>query len=227
MSTQETSVGNTEPATDAGSPTQTSQETTGKTYTQQEVDNMMAGLKGSLSKKLLKPYEELGAIDDLRELKSQAEAAQQEQALKRGEFEKILQEQAARKDAEIVKRDRVIQEYRVDTPLLTTASEMRSVNPAQVTALLKNQVRLNSEGEVEVVDSQGQVRYSDSGQPLGVSDLVREFLTDNPHFVAAGPATTATRSSIDAPIRDKTDLSKLDLKNPEHRRQAREILSSR
>lgn len=227
MSTQETSVGNTEPATDAGSPTQTSQETTGKTYTQQEVDNMMAGLKGSLSKKLLKPYEELGAIDDLRELKSQAEAAQQEQALKRGEFEKILQEQAARKDAEIVKRDRVIQEYRVDTPLLTTASEMRSVNPAQVTALLKNQVRLNSEGEVEVVDSQGQVRYSDSGQPLGVSDLVREFLTDNPHFVAAGPATTATRSSHDAPIRDKTDLSKLDLKNPEHRRQAREILSSR
>jgi hypothetical protein len=227
MSTQETSAGNTEPATDAGSQTATSQETTGKTYTQQEVDNMMAGLKGSLSKKLLKPYEELGAIDELRELKSQAEAVRQEQAMKRGEFEKILQEQAAKKDAEIVKRDRVIQEYRVDTPLLTTASEMRSVNPAQVTALLKNQVRLNSEGEVEVVDSQGQVRYSDSGQPLGVTDLVREFLAANPHFVAAGPATTATRSSIDAQNRDKKDLSKLDLRNPEHRRQAKAILSSR
>ena len=44
-----------------------------KTYTQTEVDNMMARMKGSLSKKLLKPYEELGDPEELKTLKAQAE----------------------------------------------------------------------------------------------------------------------------------------------------------
>ena len=55
-----------------------------KTYSQQEVDNMMARMKGSLEKKLLKPYEDLGDPDQLRVLKTEAEKRAQEQALKRG-----------------------------------------------------------------------------------------------------------------------------------------------
>jgi hypothetical protein len=225
MSTEITSAAVTE-ATDASSQDIASQETTAKTYSQQEVDNMMAGLKGSLSKKLLKPYEELGDIEELRELRRTAEAAHQEQALKRGEFERVLQDLAQKKDAEIHKRDSLIQEYRIDTPLISTAAQLRSVNPEQVKALLRNQVRLNGDGEVEVVDSTGQVRYSDSGQPLAVTDLVREFLEKNPHFVQPTPATTNSRTSI-SHDRDKIDLSQLDLRRPEHRELAKQRMHSK
>ena len=207
-------------------PAQTSQEpvATQRVYSQQEFDDAMAKMKAAVVKKVSKPYEELGDVESLRQIKTEYERKQQEEQVKRGEFEKILQDLASKKDAEIQKRDRVIQEYRVDTPLLNAAATLRSVNPEQVKALLRSNVRLNGDGEVEVTDSQGQVRYSDSGTPLGVSDLVREFLEANPHFVQPTPATTNSRSSINAPSADKIDLSKLDMKNPAHReiyRQAR------
>jgi hypothetical protein len=212
MTEQQTLANDT--ATDATGDTENQ---ASKTYSQQEVDNMMARMKGSLEKKLLKPYEDLGDPDELRSLKSEAEKRQQEQQIKRGEFEKTLQEMAAKKDAEIQKRDSVIKEYKVNTPLLSAAAQYRAVNAEQVKALLTPQVRLNPEGEVEVVDNKGSVRYTDSGAPLGVQDLVREFLDSNPHFVSANPATTNTKSSVANSGPGKLDITALDMKNPAHR----------
>jgi hypothetical protein len=204
-------------ATDATSDNLDNQATATKTYTQEEVDNMMARMKGSLQKKLLKPYEDLGDPEELRSIKSDWERKQQEQQIKRGEFEKTLQELAAKKDAEIQKRDSVIKEYKVNTPLLSAAAQYRAVNAEQVKALLSNNVRLNHDGEVEVVDTKGGVRYTDAGEPLGVADLVKEFLDANPHFVQANPATTNTKTSINSSAPGKIDITKLDMKNPEHR----------
>jgi hypothetical protein len=79
-------------------------------------------------------------------------------------------------------------------------------------------VRLSADGEVEVVDASGAVRYTDSGKPVGVEDLVREFLDSNPHFVQATPATTNTQSSHSKPQAKKIDITQLDMKNPEHRK---------
>lgn len=190
-----------------------------KTYTQEEFDRHMAGLKSSLQKKYEKTFSELGDIEELRELKRQAESKKLEDQKKRGEFDKIIQELAAKKDAEIQKRDAVIREYKVNTPLLSAAAEFQAVNAEQVKALLANQVRLNEQGEVEVVSAEGSVRYDDAGKPLSVRDLVKEFLLSNPHFRAASPATTNTRSNLNgAKEKGAVDISKLDLKNPEHRK---------
>ena len=189
-----------------------------KTYSQQEVDNMMARMKGSLEKKLLKPYEDLGDPDQLRVLKTEAEKRAQEQALKRGEFEETLKTLAAKKDAEISKRDSIIKEYKVNTPVLSAAAKYRAVNPDQVRSLLQPSLRLNSEGDVEIVDAKGAVRYTDSGAPLAVDDLVREFLDSNPHFVSAAPATTNTQSNVGRGTNRPLDISKLDMKNPEDRK---------
>jgi hypothetical protein len=189
-----------------------------KTYTQKEVDDMMARMKGSLQKKLLKPYEELGDPEELRQIKSEFEKRQQEQQIKRGEFEKTLQELAAKKDAEIQKRESIIKEYKVNTPLVSAAAKYNAVNAEQVRQLLQSNVRLNNDGEVEVVDSKGSVRYNDKGEALGVDDLVREFLDTNPHFKTAAPSTTNTKSNISQPSGAKVDISKLDMKNPEHRK---------
>ena len=204
------------------SPNQSSETTASeRVYSQQEFDDALAKMRHAVVKKALKPFEDLGDPDELRALKSQAERKQQEESVKRGEFEKVLQDLASKKDAEIARRDNVIREYKIDTPLVSAAARLRAVNVEQVKSLLKSNVRLNNDGEVEVVDNTGAVRYNDRGQPLQVDDLVHDFLQSNPHFVSPTLATTGSRSSITASKKD-LDISKLDMKNPEHREIYRE-----
>jgi hypothetical protein len=207
----------TDNATDAATEQTENQAQATKTYSQQEVDNMMARMKGSLEKKLLKPYEDLGDPAELRQLREEAAKKQQAEAIKRGEFEKTLQELAAKKDAEISKRDSVIKEYKVNVPILSAAAKYNAVNAEQVKALLATNVRLNEGGDVEVVDAKGSVRYTDKGEALGVEDLVREFLDSNPHFKLANPTTTNTKSNFSGG-QGKVDIKSLDMKNPEHRK---------
>jgi len=193
-----------------------------KTFTQDEVNAILARTKSQLEKKFASKYEDLGDPEELKTIKTEWEKRQQEQQIKRGEFEKTLQELAAKKDQEIQKRDSVIKEYKINTPLLSAAAQFRAVNAEQVKALLSSNVRLNQDGDVEVVDTKGSVRYKDNGTPLAVDDLVREFLDSNPHFVAPTPATTNTKSNVSDIKSSKVDISKLDMKNPEHRKMYQE-----
>lgn len=200
-----------------------SQETASKTYTQAEFDNHMAGLKKSLASKYERQYADLGDVEELRALKTDAEMRKQEEQIKRGEFEKTLQELAAKKDDEIRKRDVVITEYKVNSPLLDAAAKHRAVAPEQVRALLGSSVRLGESGEVEVLDTTGSVRYDDSGKPVAVDVLVKEFLDSNPHFVQPGASTTNTRSQVSpTSASSKFSLDSLDLTNAEHRKMYKE-----
>lgn len=206
-------------ATEVGTdPADNDSQATKKTYTQEEFDAAMAKTRSATLKKALKPYEDLGDVEELRLLRQQFEQKQLEDQKKRGEFDNILKEMASKKDAEIQRRDQIIAEYKVDVPLTNAAAKHRSVNPEQVKALLRNNVRLNSDGEVEIVDSKGTVRYKDSGDAYQVEDLVQEFLDANPHFVQPTPSTTTTRNSINPQGQASFDVSKLDMKNPEHRK---------
>jgi len=188
-----------------------------KTFTQDEVNAILARTKSQLEKKFSSKYEELGDPEELRSIKTEWEKKQQQEQIKRGEFEKTLQELAAKKDAEIQRRDAIIKEYKVNTPLLSAAAKYKAVAPEQVKALLSNNVRLNEQGEVEVVGQDGGVRYKDNGTAYEVEDLVNEFLTQNPHFVQASPSTTNAKTSISAPVPGKLDISKLDMTKAEHR----------
>ncbi len=190
---------------------------TEKFYTQKEVDDMMARTKTAIQRKVTSKYEELGDIEELRQLKTEYEQRKLEDQKKRGEFDKIMSELAAKKDAEIAKRDEIIRSYTVDMPLVSTAAQLGAVNPKQVQALLRPSLRLGESGEVEVLDEKGTVRYSDKGQPFKVEDLVKEFLDSNPHFKSAGPATTQGKSNLNQ-SRDKLDITKLDMKNPNDRK---------
>jgi hypothetical protein len=189
-----------------------------RVFTQDEVNALLAKQKGKLQATLLKPYEDLGPVEELKALRQDAEQRRTEQSLKKGEFDKVIQELASKKDAEIQKRDQIIKEYKIHTPLVSAAAKLRSVNPEQVKSLLVDKVRLNADGDVEVVDNKGAVRYSDSGTPLQVEDLVQEFLLNSPHFVQASAATTNSRSNVNATQPGTFDISKLDMKNPAHRK---------
>lgn len=208
----------TEQQTSATEATESSTETTQaeRTYTQREVDDMLAKTKGAITKKIASKYEDLGDPDELRNIVSQYQKTQQEQQLKRGEFEKVLQEKMSAKDIEIQKRDKLIEEFKLNTPILDAAARLRSVNPEQVKALVRGNVRLNADGEPEVVDREGKVRYDDSGRPISVDSYVQEFLAQNPHFVSATPSTTTTRSSVNTNTK-KVDITKLDMNDPDHR----------
>jgi hypothetical protein len=202
---------------DTGSSQNTNQALVEKTYTQKEVDDMMARTKTAIQKKVSSRYEDLGDPDELRQLKAEYEQRKLDEQKKRGEFDKIISELAAKKDEEIRKRDELIRNYTVDLPLVETAARFGAVNPKQVQALLKPYVRPNETGEVEVLDDKGTVRYSDKGQPFRVEDLVKEFLDSSPHFKAAGPATTQTKSNV-SQSREKLDISKLNMSNPADRK---------
>ena len=212
----------TDNATDAATEQTENQAQATKTYSQQELDNMMARMKGSLEKNLQKPYEDLGDPVEPRQLREDAVKKQQAEAIKRGEFEKTLQELAAKKDAEISKRDSVIKEYKVNVPILSAAAKYNAANADQVKTLLANNVRLNDNGDVEVVDSKGSVRYNDKGEGLGVEDLVREFIDSNPHFKLSNPTTTNSKSNITSKGNAPVDVTKLDMNKPEHRALYRE-----
>lgn len=204
--------------TEATGAPQENQEQAVKTYTQEEFDRHMAGMRKSIESKFEKQFAELGDLNELKQLKIQAEKQRQEEALKKGEFEKVLQEMAAKKDAEIQKRDAVIEDYKVNAPLLSAAAKYKAIAPEQVQNLLRQSVRLGSEGEAEVLDANGLVRYDDTGKPLTVDALVKEFLDTNKHFVAAAPSTTNTKSNVGLSS-SQTDfnLSDLDLSKPAHR----------
>lgn len=198
------------------------QEQAAKTYTQEEFDRHMAGLKNSLQKKYDKMFADLGDVEELRALKQQADSKKLEDAKKRGEFEKVLQELAAKKDAEIQRRDAIIQDYKLNMPLVNAAAKFKAVNPEQVKTLLRNTVRLNEEGEAEVLDSTGAVRYTDRGEPLSVEAYVEEWLSSNPHFIAAAPGTINTKSNISSALPSKISLKDLDLTRPQDRQIYRE-----
>ena len=212
MTQQETS------ATEGTETSQNEHQATEKTFTQSEVNAILAKTKSQLEKKYTSKYEELGDPDTLKQIVSEHQKIQQEQALKRGEFDRIIQELAAKKDAEIQKRDKVIESFKVETPIVEAAARYRAVNPAQVQALIRNSVRLGAEGEVEVLDDKGAVRYDDSGRPVSVDSFVQSWLQSNPHFVSAQPATTNTKSNATGTTMKRVDMTKLDMKNPEHRK---------
>lgn len=212
MTENETSATNTESTDNSQGNSQAT-----KTFTQDEVNALMARTKSQLERKYSSKFEDLGDPDELREIVNQHRKHKEEYALKRGEFEKVLQEKLSAKDAEIQKRDRLIEEFKLNTPIIDAAARHRAVNPDQVKALVRNHVRLNADGEVEVLDRDGQVRYDDRGQRLTVDNFVQSWLQENPHFVAPTPSTTATRSNVGF-SKDKLDITKLDMKNPEHRK---------
>ena len=201
-----------------GTETSTNQTQAEKTYTQKEVDDMMARTKSAITKKVASKYEDLGDPDEIRNILSQHQKREQENAMKRGDFEKVLQDIASKKDAEIQKRDRIIEQFKLETPVIDAAARYRAVNPDQVKALVRNNLRLNGEGDVEVVDNEGKVRYDDSGRPLSVDTFVQTWLQSNPHFVQATPSTTASRSNISNSGGGSVDINKLDMTNPEHRK---------
>ena len=193
-----------------------------KTYTADEFNNAMASVRKKTEANVLKKFEDVD-VQHYRDLVQKEEAMKLEEQKKRGEFEKILKETAEKKDQDIQQLRSQLNSVKVDGALLNSASKHKAVNPEQVVRLVKEKVRLNDAGDVEVIGDNGTPRYTESGELMGVDQYVSEFLSQNTHFVQAGPSGSGSTSNTNAKSVQELDTSKLDLNNPEHRRIYKEM----
>jgi len=230
MSEQETDFGATGEPVEAPASEPTQAETTDKTFTQEDVDKIVRERLDRERKRFEKKYGDVD-VDRYRELMSKEEEERIEQQKQRGEFEKVLSETVAKHKNEYAQLQSQLTEIKVDGSLLNAASSNRAINAGQVSALLRNQVRLGETGEAEVIDNNGNVRYTDDGVLMTVNDLVGTFLKENPHFVSAGPTGSGAQSNVsDSGSRKglgNVDPSQLDMNNPEDRKIYREHMKSR
>jgi len=169
-------------------------EASAKTFTQSELETIIEQRLARERKKYEKKMEGVD-LDEARKLHEEKQNAEIERQKEKGEFEKVLQQLAEKKDSEINQYKTKLQEIQVDGALINAASQHGAVSPDQVVALLKNKTRLAEDGSVEVLDNDGTVRYNDSGSQLSVNELVSEFLTANPHFVKASPSGVGSQGA--------------------------------
>ncbi len=211
----ETDTQNTEPTQAPVETTEQSVESTeneAKTFTQADLDKIVADRISRERRKFEKKYEGIDP-EYYNELSSKAEKEKQDKLKAKGEFEQLLKAQAEKKDEQINTLMTQVKTIKIDGALLDTASKYKAVNPGQVVKLIKDQVKMNEAGDVEIVDPKtGQTRYKDDGNHFTIQDLTNEFLTAHPHFLAAGPSGSGTTSKIgDAGGGEKLDISKLDM----------------
>jgi hypothetical protein len=194
---------------------------------QEDVNRIVAERVARERSKFEKKYSGVD-LDHYQTLVEAEEQRKQQELEKRGEYERLLKEQAEKFNGRIQQYESELHTIKVDGTLLNEASSLKAVNPNQVVQLLKGNVKLNEAGGVDVVDAEGNVRYDDNGNPLTPKALVSSFLADNPHFVSAGPSGSGTGQGVgkQTPVVDN-DISKLDMNNPQHRRQYQEIMKAK
>ena len=212
------------------SSTETQADVTDKTFTQEEVDRIVRERLVREQKRFEKKYDGID-VDRYRQLLEKDEAERLEQQKQRGEFEEILKTTVAKKDAQYRELQNQLTQIKVDGNLLSAASARRAINAQQVSALLRNQVRLGETGEAEVIDNNGNVKYTDAGVPMTVDELVDSFLKENPHFVSAGPSGSGSQSNVSNSGSRKglgnIDPSTLNMNNPEDRKIYQQYMKTR
>ena len=189
-----------------------------QTFTQEEVNNIV---ERRLAKERGSMYKKLG-VDDIdvaiNAVKTQKEA-EEKQRIQKGEFEEILKTRTQEHQKEKSELENQLRDIKINKSLLESASKHKAINASQVVDLLKNDIRLNETGNVEILDKNGIARYNKQGELLTTDELVQEFLTQNPHFVSATPSGSGSVSNVDRQELNKSlNLSELDFNNPEDRK---------
>lgn len=221
MESENTIVPTQDTATGAASVEANTQEQ--RMFTQDELNQIV-------SKRIAQVNSKFDGVDpdEYRTLKNQATAQEEEQLMKRNEFEKLLKKTKESADGEITRLRSELEHIKIDGALISAASQLGSVNPEHIAQLLKNNVALDGNGSVVIRDSEGSIRYNEDADPMNVNDLVEEFLSKNTYYRAAGPAGSGATSAkdTDKPSAQSADISKLDLSRPDHREIYKQLRSA-
>lgn len=180
----------TEPSTPESASTEPA-----KVFSQDDVDALIKKRLDKRNREIDRKFDGVNP-DEYRAWKQERENAEMERQKERGEFENILKQIKETNGKTVKALQDELRRVKVDGALLSAASRGKAINAEQVTNLLRSNVRMTDDGSVEIVDSNGTARYDEQGSPMTPDALVDEFLSGNPHFVAATPAGTGSQSSI-------------------------------
>ena len=182
------------------------------TFTQAQLDNIIKSRLDAEQKKHQRTLEEAK--------KKEEEAAKEKlvkEAKSKAELEKLMQQRIAEKDTEILKYKNEIKKERIDNSIMAVASKNNAINPSQVVSLLKDTVKLNDDGRVEILDNNSNIRYNEKGNLLTIEEKVKEFLQANPHFSVSGKSGTGSQSSVEGKTVKPFNIQDLDMSKPEDR----------
>lgn len=184
-----------------------------KTFTQDEVNKIITARLAKVENK----YADID-VEEYKQFKTAKQKQEEDALIKRQEFDKVLNQTKEHYSSQMSRLKQELETIKVDGAILSAASNLKVVAPDHVAKLLKGNVRLGEDGQVEVLDDKGQVRYNpESASPLTVDDLVKEFVKTNPFYQAPGPAGSGSRSNMNAERSGSIDISKLDMKNAQDR----------
>ena len=187
-------------------------------YNEQQLED---AIKSRLSRERSKIYKELGT-DNLETAKiamKEKENKEIEDQKARGEFEKILKEQAEKSNKEIASLRSEIEKVKVDGALVTAASKNQAINPEQVKDLLKGNVKLTDDGKVEILAENKQPMYNKDGDLKSIDEYVKDFITENPHFQTATPSGSGSKANLGKVNAKPFNIADLDMTKPEDRKQ--------
>ena len=183
-----------------------------KVFTQAQLNDIVAKRVAQVTKK----YSDVDT-DEVAQLRAFKESMEEEQLIKKQDFDGVLKKTKDKYGAEISALRTELERIKVDGALIDAASKAKALAPQQVAKLLKDSVRLQADGTINIVDETGNPRYTDEGDSYSVDALVDEFLASNTYFRAAGPSGTGSTSNTGESKSTEVDLGSLDMTNPEHR----------
>jgi len=202
--------------------TKTAQEIKEMKFTQEQLDKVISSRLEAERRKYEKKLQE--------EEKQRAEIIKQkqlEEAKTKQDLEKIMQERLKEKEEELSRYKNQIKKEKVDNSILSVASSNNAISPAQVVALLKDEVKYTDDGRIEIVDNNSNVRYNAKGELLTIEDRVKEFLDSNPHFRKGSLSGSGSQSAVGGKTVKPFNLQDLDLTKPEDRKAYQEYRKKR
>lgn len=185
---------------------------TARTFTQDEVNDLIGKRVAQVNQK----YQGVD-MEEYKALKGLKEQVEDEQLIKKQDFDGLLKKQREKADSEITGLRTELETIKIDGALINASSKAKALSPEHVAKLLRGNVKLDSNGKVLVTDADGNPRYTDNADPMTVDHLVDEFLAGNQYFKAAGPTGTGAGGNTQTADQQEFDLAQLDLSKPEHR----------
>ena len=182
------------------------------TFTQAQLDNIIKSRLDAEQKK----HQRL--LDDAK--KQEADVLKEKEvkeAKSKAELEKLMQQRISEKNTEILKYKNEIKKERIDNSIMAVASKNNAINPSQVVSLLKDAIKLNDDGRVEILDNNSNIRYNEKGNLLTIEEKVKEFLQANPHFSVSGKSGTGSQSSVEGKTVKPFNIQDIDMSKPEDR----------
>ena len=193
-----------------------------QTFTQAQLDNIIKSRLDAEQKKHQR------TLDDAKKAEQEAfKEKEVKEAKSKAELEKLMQQRISEKDTEILKYKNEIKKERIDNSIMSVASKNNAINPSQVVSLLKDAIKLNDDGRVEILDNNSNIRYNEKGNLLTIEEKVKEFLQANPHFSVSGKSGTGSQSSVEGKTVKPFKIQDLDLSKEEDRKRYAEYRKER